>query len=164
VFRRIIQFFLDPWIIFGAIGFGVALLLATFLLLSWTRSSQTLLGAPTAVITVIAVPATTPILPTPTPIETEPPPATDFPPPAPGDIALEAYVKVVGTGGDGLRLRTGPGLDRDVRLLAIEDEVFLVQDGPQQIDGYSWWYLVGPFDDSRHGWAVANFLRVVQNP
>ena len=164
MFRRIIQIFLDPWIIFGAIGFGVALLIATLLLLSWTRSSQAPTGASTAVITVIALPATTPIIPTSTPIETEPPPATDFPPPAPGDIAIDAYVKVVGTGGDGLRLRTGPGLDRDVRLLAIEDEVFLVQEGPQQIDGYSWWYLVGPFDDSRHGWAVANFLRVVQNP
>lgn len=162
--RRVIQFFLDPWIIFGAIGFGVALLIATLLLLSWTRSPQARPGAPTAVITVIELPAATPILPTPTSIVTEPPRATDFPPPAPGDIAIDAYVKVVGTGGDGLRLRTGPGLDRDVRLLAIEDEVFLVQEGPQQSDGYSWWYLVGPFDDGRHGWAVSNFLKVVQNP
>lgn len=164
MFRRIIRFILDPWIIFGAIGFGVALLIATLLLLSWTRSPQAISGAPTAVITVIALPAATPILPTPTLLETEIPVATDFPPPPPGDIVVNAYVKVVGTGGDGLRLRTGPGLDRDVRLLAIEDEVFLVQEGPQQADGYSWWYLVGPFDDSRHGWAVANFLRVVQNP
>ena len=45
-----------------------------------------------------------------------------------------------------------------------EEEIFLVADGPQQVDNYTWWYLVGPFDESRHGWAVANFLRVVQNP
>jgi len=162
--RKIVRFFLDPWLIFGAVGFGVALLIATLLLLSWTRSPQTSAGASTAVITVIALPTATPILPTSTPTETEIPAATDFPPPPPGDIAIDAYVQVTGTGGDGLRLRAGPGLDREVRLLGGEDEVFLVRDGPQQADGFTWWYLVGPFDESRHGWAVANFLRVVQNP
>ncbi|MBE9474339.1 MAG: hypothetical protein IMY85_05570 [Chloroflexi bacterium] len=162
--RKIVRFFLDPWLIFGAVGFGVALLIATLLLLSWTRSPQTPAGASTAVITVIALPTATPTLPTPTPTETETPAATDFPPPPPGDIAIDAYVQVTGTGGDGLRLRAGPGLDREVRLLGGEDEVFLVQDGPQQVDSYTWWYLMGPFDESRHGWAVANFLRVVQNP
>jgi hypothetical protein len=162
--RKIVRFFLDPWLIFGAVGFGVTLLIVTLLLLSWTRSPQTLAGASTAVITVIALPTATPTLPTPTPTETETPAATDFPPPPPGDIVIDAYVQVTGTGGDGLRLRAGPGLDREVRLLGGEDEVFLVQDGPQQVDSYTWWYLLGPFDESRHGWAVANFLRVVQNP
>lgn len=162
--RKIFKFFLDPWLIFSAVGFGVALLIATLLLLSWTRSPQTSAGASTAVITIIALPTATPILPTSTPTETETPAATDFPPPPPGDLAIDAYVQVTGTGGDGLRLRAGPGLDREVRLLGGEDEVFLVQEGPQQADSYTWWYLMGPFDESRHGWAVANFLRVVQNP
>ncbi len=162
--RKIVRFILNPWLIFSAVGFGVALLIATLLLLSWTRSPQTSAGASTAVITIIALPTATPILPTSTPTETETPAATDFPPPPPGDLAIDAYVQVTGTGGDGLRLRTGPGLDRDVRLLGGEDEVFLVQEGPQQADSYTWWYLMGPFDESRHGWAVANFLRVVQNP
>ncbi len=161
--RKLVRFFLDPLLIFSAVGFGVALLIATLLLLSWTRSPQTSAGASTAVIIVIALPTATPILPTSTPTETETPAATDFPPPPPGDIAIDAYVQVIGTGGDGLRLRAGPGLDREVRLLGGEDEVFLVQDGPQQVDSYTWWYLMGPFDESRHGWAVANFLRVVQN-
>jgi hypothetical protein len=162
--RKLLRFFLDPWIIFGALGFGVALLVATLLLLSWTRSPQTPSSAPTAVITVIALPTATQILPTPTPTEIVTPTATGLPLPPPGDISTDAYVQVTGTGGDGLRLRAGPGLDRDVRLLGSEDEVFLVGDGPSQADGFTWWYLQGPFDASRRGWAVANYLRVVQNP
>jgi len=162
--RKIIRFFLDPWLILGAVGFGGALLIATLLLLTWTRSPQTLSGMSTAVITTIPILTATPILPTSLPTETEAPAATDFPPPPTGDIAIDAYVQVAGTGGDGLRLRVGPGLDREVRLLGGEDEVFLVRDGPLQVDNYTWWYLLGPFDESRHGWAVANFLRVVQNP
>ena len=163
-FRKIIRFFTDPWLIFGAIGFGVALLVATLLLLSWTRAPQTQAGGSTAVITVIAVPTATDILPTSTPTVAAPPAATDLPNPPGGDIAIDAYVQVTGTGGVGLGLREGPGLDQTVRILGAEEEFFLVSDGPQQADSYTWWYLVGPLDESRHGWAVSNFLRVVQNP
>ena len=162
--EKFFRFFLNPWLIFSAVGFGIALLITTLLLLSWTRSADAPGGAPTAVITVIALPTATPILPTAAPTETQTPPATGLPLPPPGDIALDAYVQITGTGGDGLRLRAGPGLDRDVRLLGVEDEVFLVRDGPQQADSYNWWFLVGPFEEARQGWAVANFLRVVQNP
>jgi hypothetical protein len=42
--------------------------------------------------------------------------------------------------------------------------VFLVSDGPQEVDGLTWWYLVGFFDESRNGWAASNFLQVIQNP
>lgn len=161
---RLFRFFLNPWLVFGAIGIGVGLLIATLLLLSWTRTPTAQGSGGTAVITVIELPTATPIPPTATPTEIVTPPPTGLPLPPPGDIAKDAYVQVTGTGGDGLRLRAGPGLDRDVRLLGVEDEVFLVQDGPQQADNYTWWFLVGPFDEARQGWAVANFLRVVQNP
>jgi hypothetical protein len=79
-------------------------------------------------------------------------------------IALGAHVQILGTGGDGLRLRMEPGLGGQVRLLGSEAEVFRVDDGPVELDGYTWWYLVGPFNERRHGWAVSNFLAVVQNP
>ncbi len=81
-----------------------------------------------------------------------------------GAIALGAYVQISGTGGDGLRLRAGPDLESAILLIGSEAEVFLVADGPIDADGYTWWYLVGPYDESRAGWAVANFLVVVQNP
>ena len=161
---KLIRYFLNPWLVFGAIGIGVALLVVTLLLLSWTRIPTAPVSGGTAVITVIPLPTATPILPTATPTEAVTPPPTGLPLPPPGDIAQDAYVQVTGTGGDGLRLRAGPGLDRDVLLLGVEDEVFLVQDGPQQADDFTWWFLVGPFDEARQGWAVANYLRVVQNP
>ena len=162
--RKLIKFFLDPWIIFGALGFGIALLIATLLLLNWTRSPQTSDDTQLAEITVITLPTATPIIPTSTPTEVVTPEATSLPLPPPGNISVGAFVEVPGTGGDGLRLRAGPSLDRDVRLLGLEAEVFLVQDGPQQGDGFTWWHLQGPFDESRQGWAVVNYLRVVQNP
>jgi hypothetical protein len=161
---KLIRYFLNPWLVFGAIGIGVALLVATLLLLSWTRTPPMHGSGGTAVITVIPLPTATPILPTATPTESATLAPTGLPLPPPGNIAKDAYVQVTGTGGDGLRLRAGPGLDRDVRMLGVEDEVFLVQDGPQQADNFTWWFLVGPFDEARQGWAVANFLRVVQNP
>jgi len=162
--RKVINFFTDPWLVFGAIGFGIALLVATLLLLSWTRSPHPPAGGATAMITIIAAPTPTPIIPTSTPNPTGTPAATDLPIPPEGEIVLDAYVQVTGTGGGGLRLREGPGLERDVRMLGEENEIFLVQDGPQQADNYTWWYLENPLDETRYGWAAANFLRVIQNP
>lgn len=162
--QKVIRFFSDPWLVFGGIGFGVALLVATLLLLTWTRSPQVLSADSTALITIIAMPTATEVLPTSTPTKVEPQTGTALPGPEGSDIAIGAYVQVTGTGGGGLRLREGPGLDRAVRVLAAEEEIFLVSGGPQQADNYTWWYLEDPFDESRSGWGVANFLRVVQNP
>jgi hypothetical protein len=40
-----------------------------------------------------------------------------------------------------------------------------VEDGPQEVDDFTWWYLVAPFDETRSGWAVANYLApTTQNP
>lgn len=90
--------------------------------------------------------------------------ASQLPPPPPGTVAVDSYVQVIGTGGDGLRLRIEPSLDAQILMLGSEAEVFRVHDGPREADGYLWWYLVGPFDSSRYGWAVANFLIPVQGP
>lgn len=118
--------------------------------------------APTAALTVIAQPTWTPT-PSPTPTSLAHGTPTPIPPlaPGPGEIAVGRFVQVSGTGGDGLRLRTAPGLQAPVRFLAREAEVFRVADGPQPGDGYTWWYLVAPYDPQRAGWAVANYLSVL---
>lgn len=153
----------DPWLVIGAVLFGVGLCGATFLLLLLTRSVQAPSGIATAALTVVSMPSETPTppMPTQTILPTATPPNL---PPAAGDIAIGSYVQITGTGGDGLRLRTAPGLNSEVRLLGLEDEVFVVQDGPQIVDDYTWWYLEGLFDNTRRGWAVANYLAVVQQP
>jgi hypothetical protein len=161
-----IRWFFNPWVIFGSLFFGVALLVSTFLLLVLTRPSPVTAGLPpTAVITVIAVPTATPPPPTLTPQGPETPTPTEGPLPEPGDVSLGSFVQIAGTGGDGLRLRVEPGLDSQVRLLGLETEVFQVTDGPQEVDGFTWWYLVAPFDETRNGWAVSNYLAATtQNP
>jgi hypothetical protein len=99
-------------------------------------------------------------------LPTENPTSTTTPPPgtSPGVIAKGAYIQIVGTGGSGLRVRSEPGLQGEVLFLALEDEVFQVMDGPSEADGYTWWYLVAPYNNKFSGWAVADYLAVIQNP
>lgn len=164
--RSLARWLFDPWLILGMIAFGVLLLASTLFLLWVTRPSQPVDGAPTAVMTVIAAPTATPTTPPPTPTSPVTPTtsANPLPLPPPGDISVGAYIEITGTGGDGLRLRTEPGLNSEVRLLGSESEVFAVRDGPRDVDGYTWWYLEGLADATRRGWAVSNYLRIVQNP
>ena len=83
---------------------------------------------------------------------------------SPGEISTGTYVKITGTGGDGLRLRDEPGLGGNVKMLGEETEVFVVDDGPRNVDGYVWWYLKGYYDETRQGWAVVDYLSIVENP
>lgn len=156
--------FLNPWVIVGAILVAAVLLTATCSLAWLMRPAAQAPGRPTALLNVIPAPsATNTGLPaTPTPL-TSPTP-TLLVPPAPTDIRIDATVQITGTGGDGLRLRVDPGLKGQVRVLGGEAEVFVVRDGPRQADGLTWWYLEGFSDKSRRGWAVANFLALVEQP
>ena len=54
--------------------------------------------------------------------------------------------------------------DTETVFRGEEAEVFVIRDGPQQADGYTWWYLVAPNAETRAGWAAADFLAVVPGP
>lgn len=115
--------------------------------------------APAAsVFTILPGPTSTarPLPPTLTPI---PPTSPATPTPAPGQIAVGVYVQP-STGGDGLRIHVAPSLDSDLAFpaAAFDSEVFLVTQGPQTADGYTWWYLTASYDASRSGWAVEDYL------
>ncbi len=110
---------------------------------------------------VIYAPTETPIPPTPLPVT--PTIALDVPPPASG-ISEGGYVQISGTGGDGLRVREGPGLDREPLFVGLESEIFQIIDGPHEADGYTWWHLSAPYDETIHGWAVSNYLAFVEAP
>jgi hypothetical protein len=160
--RKIFSACLNPLVIFGSLLVGVGLMAALLGGLWWTRPQRRAPAQPTAVVEVIARPTLLPTLPpTSQPELIEASPTV---PPATGEFAVGAYVQISGTAGAGLRLRDEPGLQASVRLLGLEAEVFQIQDGPRQADDYAWWYLVAPSDASRHGWAVANYLSIVQNP
>jgi len=137
---------------------------ATLFLVWVTRPDEAASGPSTAVLSIIQAPTSTPVIDTPTPpvalSSTEAVP----PAPLPGTFGVGAYVQISGTEGDGLRLRSAPGLQGQVEFLALESEVFQIRDGPRDADGYTWWFVVAPYDETVQGWAVSNYLKVVQNP
>jgi len=148
------------WIVALIIGGG--LFAGLLILLNSNRPSQPPIGAVTAALTVIpssggtATPEASEITSTDIPAET----ATL----EPGVIGIGAFAQVSGTGGDGLRLRKGSGLGYEMQFLGLDGELFQVVDGPIDADGYTWWFVVGSYDDARQGWAVADFLALVPNP
>lgn len=82
----------------------------------------------------------------------------------PGFINLGSYVQVVRTDGDPLTMRQQPSLSGEVNYFALPSEVFKVQEGSVVADGFTWWYLVSPTDETRNGWAVENYLDATNGP
>jgi hypothetical protein len=153
---------ITPWVLITAIVLGIVGIISLILILNWSRPTRVPFGVVTAALTIIPAPTGTN---TPSPTQTEPIQNTEEPPAPPeGELDVGDFVKISGTGGAGLRLRSQPGLDYQPRFLGVEDEVFQIESGPQDSDGYTWWYLVAPFDPERGGWAVSNYLQVIQEP
>lgn len=145
------------WLGGGALVGVVVLVLA---LVGWPLLSAPETAAREPLVTVIPYPSETPTqLPTDTPVATEAVTPSPTPPPALGAFTPGQLVQIEGTQGDGLRLRSNPGLGGEILFLGLENEVFEVQDGPQEVDGYTWWFLVNPYDKSKRGWGVANYIR-----
>ncbi len=147
----------NVWTVAGSVLIAGCLVLTTLVLIGWTR--------PRPASTLGFVPADLTII----------PPSTATPSPAPtataggtasaqGQITVGGYVQITGTEGQGLRIRSAPGLNSDTVFRGEEAETFRVQDGPKQADGHTWWYLVAPYDQTRAGWAAADYLAVVPAP
>jgi hypothetical protein len=116
---------------------------------------RVILGGPTPT-PVIWTPKPAPALaasPTPPPTETAEPTPTISP-----EIAVGRYVRVAGTGGYGLSLRSGPGENYTRMDFALEGEVFVVVDGPTVSGGSEWWEIRDLEDEEREWWAIGNYL------
>ena len=161
--RDFTRLLLTPTVIIGMAVIGGLIMLGTVALAYFSRPPATSFGVPTAVVTILPAATATPLIP-----PTELPQLTmtqeALPPPPPGEINIGAFVQISGTDGKGLNLRDSAGLDAGVLYLGIDSEVFVVTQGPEEIDGLIWWYIEGFADASRKGWAASNFLRVIQNP
>lgn len=155
-----LQPYLNRFVIFGSLITAGILILITLILIGWTtpRFSPEVGFAP-ADLTMIPAP-------THTPATTATPTLDPFATPIIDEntIHIDGYVQITGTGTDGLRIRSAPGLNTETVFRGEESEVFVVKDGPQTADGYTWWYLVAPYDDTRAGWAAAEFLAIVPAP
>jgi hypothetical protein len=139
----------------GAIA-AILLTLNTYLLTAVQIPTQ---QEPQARAAITIIPANTP-----TPIGNlglfNTPTATEIPARYNG-IGVGDYVQITGTSGVGLRFRSSAGTDGTPLFLGMEAEVFKVKEGPKDKDGYTWWFLVAPYDEKRSGWAAANYLAVV---
>jgi hypothetical protein len=149
-------------VVLGALCLAVILILVTFLSIGWTTPDPVRdYGFAPADLTVIPAPTSTPMT---TPTTTPDPLIYGTPTLGPDEIGIGGYVQIAGTDGEGLRLRSNPGLDGTPVFLGYDEEVFEVRDGPQALDGYVWWYLVAPYDETRAGWAASDFLGAIPSP
>jgi len=155
-----LRLYLNRYVILGTLTVAGVLLIVTLIVIGWTspRFSPDVGFAP-ADLTMIPAPTHTPNV---TAVPTVDPFTT--PTVAAGAIGIGGYVQISGTEGEGLRIRVTPGLNSETVFRGEEAEVFLVKDGPQTVDGYTWWYLVAPYDETRAGWSAADFLAVVPSP
>lgn len=150
---------INKWVILGALGLAGLLLLITAVAIGLTSAPRNP--------DVGFVPADVTVIPAPTGTSGAPPTSTIDPfatPTSPAGVAIGNYVQITGTEGQGLRIRAEPGLGGEFQFLAYDSEVFVVQDGPREVDGYVWWYLVAPYDETRVGWAAADFLTYIPEP
>ena len=144
-------------VILGALALGLL-----FVIVSLTRVSRSEQN-PELVITVIVPATSTPLVHSTTSEGGE---IEDDTTTKPDLGASEVYsegdlVEVYGTEEQGLSLRNTPGLSSVVGEYGLESEVFEVQGGPIDIDGYTWWYLVNPYDNTKQGWGVGRYLRKI---
>ena len=145
----------------GAIIVAVVALIVTLIWIELSAPPPAS-GDVIALLTVIPAPSGTP-LPPPTPTF-DPNAPTLTPALAPGQIALGSYVQIKGTEGQGLRIRSAPGLASDQLFLGYDEEVFVINDGPRLADGYTWYSLVAPYDETRTGWAASDFFTIIPPP
>ncbi len=153
--------FLSLRAIGGAIFIAMVALLVTLIWMELSAPPPTS-GDVVALLTVIPAPSGTPLPPLTPTIDPNAPTLT--PTLAPGQIAIGSYVQIKGTDGLGLRIRSAPGLAGAQLFLGFDAEVFVVKDGPRQVDGYTWYNLVAPYDANRAGWAASDFFTIIPPP
>jgi hypothetical protein len=160
--NRNFPYYINRWTILGALLFAAILIILALILIGWTSPRiNPEVGFVPAYLTMLPAPTQTPNI---TATFTPDPSLAGASTLPPDTIGIGVYVQISGTEGEGLNIRSTAGINADSLFLGYDEEVFLVKDGPKEADGYTWWYLVAPYDDTRAGWAASNFLTVVPNP
>lgn len=80
----------------------------------------------------------------------------------PISISLGATIAVEGVDEQKLNVRDVPGIrESSILFRADEEERFVIAEGPRQADGFTWWRIQDPSNPTRTGWAVSNYLLVI---
>lgn len=151
---------INPWVIAGSILTAALLLVVSFLVAGDITTTEERTYSGDAAITIIPVPTYTP---TPIPTRTVVPIVSPTPTLESG-IQPDGFVQINGTEGEGLRMREDPSLGAQVAYVGLEGEIFSVIGGPVEADGYLWWHLEAPLNNTRQGWAVSNYLKPASGP
>lgn len=152
----------NKWVVvLLTVFFSIAIIFGIFALLMLI-SAPSQLDEPAAIVKVIEAPTSTPFL---LPIF-EP---TSLPGSQPGNgqnngIYIGGYAQITGTSGDGLSIRSAPGRSNSIQFIGLDSELFKVVDGPVDNEGFIWWKVEAPYDSSRTGWCVQDYLSVVISP
>jgi len=81
------------------------------------------------------------------------------------DTPSARYARVVGTGGEGLHVRQGPGLSYPVAWTLAEGTRVRVMDGPvPDSQSYRWYRVTGYDPAGGSGWSAAEFLVQIDAP
>lgn len=153
---------LTPRAFAGAVIVAVLLIVLTFTWMAVSAPPRPDPASLMADVTLIPAPSGTPLPASQAALDPYAPTPTFTP--LPGQLAVGVYAQIVGTEGQGLRIRSNPGLSGEQKFMGFDTEVFLIKDGPREVDGYTWWYLVSNYDDGRAGWAASDFLEFVPGP
>ena len=152
---------IHPLALLGAVLFALLVVgLAYWAFSNAAKRAQDNGEAPVYNMTVFPAPTQTPTVFAPTQLPTPSPEAPDILPE--GAIGVGSFVKVVGTKGLGLNIRSAAGRGQTVNFLANDAEMFEVIGGPEVIDNHIWWQLRAPLDSSRTGWAAEEYLERIK--
>jgi hypothetical protein len=144
----------QKWMAWAAVGLAILLCIIWSAIFMISRPVPTNKNGEISPITVIPAPTQT-LTPTITPT-VDPASLIDT-----KGLSIGGAAQISGTGGAGLRLRENAGTEARVKFIAMDSEVFEITQGPVEKDGYVWWYIVSPYDESRSGWAASDFLSVL---
>ncbi len=112
------------------------------------------IAAATEVVVTPTIPPVVTLEPTPTPTITPTPI-----PVAPEALEPGVYARIIGTEGNGVSVRAGPGTNNARLTIAAEDSLVLILDGPREDENqqdYVWWFVRA--EDDVEGWTVQDFL------
>lgn len=82
------------------------------------------------------------------------------------DTSLKAgsWAVVAGTYGNGLRVRTGPGIGEDILTALPEGTSIQIIEGPTSDGTYQWYHITGFDNSGTSGWSVGDFLQAAPPP
>jgi hypothetical protein len=155
-----IERLIKPWVILCGLVVTILLLISSCLLVIFIRSDLSSAIKPTANVRFIPAPTATQ-----TPLSQNSAGQATMTALPPGEnLSIGSYIRVEGTGGDGLRLRSTAGLTGQIEYLVKDGEELIIDDGPEEMDGYTWWHVKLISEEKVSGWGVADYMINIQKP